>query len=82
MSEHPLVYIRWKDHTADGKWIDVEEFHKPSLIHSIGRIYKEDDEGITLASCWQDDDKANVSNAQYVLKSCIVERKVVAAPWD
>ena len=82
MSEHPLVYIRWKDHTADGKWIDVEEFHKPSLIHSIGRIYKEDDEGITIASCWQDDDKANVSNAQYVLKSCIVERKVVVAPWD
>ena len=79
--KYPLVYVRWKDHTADGKWIDIDKFHKPAVIHSIGWKHKEDDEGITIVACYliDEDNDHNVSNAQYILKSTIIERIVLKA---
>jgi len=79
----PLVFIRWKDHCAEGAWADVEKFHGPSTCYSVGWIQKEDDEGITVAAnLGHDGDKKDhqSGNLQYILKSCIVERKILHCP--
>jgi len=74
-----LVLISWKDHTANGGWADVDEFHGPSLCHSVGWLWKEDDEGLTLAGGWSPGikkyDHESTGNLQYILKSCIVQRR-------
>jgi hypothetical protein len=74
-----LIFVSWKDHTANGGWIDVDEFHGPSLCHSVGWVMKEDDEGLTLAGSWSPSmrkhDEESAGNVQYLLKSCIVQRR-------
>ena len=74
-----LVIISWLDHTSDSNWLDIDKFHKPALIHSIGWIFKEDAIGITLAACWgiDEDGDQTASNTQYILKGCVVERQHV-----
>ena len=63
-------------------WSDVESFHGASVCYSVGWLWKEDDEGITLVANWSpEDDKGHkdetTANMQYLLKSCIVERKII-----
>ena len=78
-TKRPLVIVRWKDARADGSWGDAKEFHKPANCYSVGWIWVEDDEGLTLAANYSpDDDHSHTTgNLQYILKSTIVERKIV-----
>lgn len=77
---HPIVRLTWKDHAADGSWKDVDEFHGPAMCHSVGWIYREDDEGITIAGSYSPDDGKShtTGNLQYILKSCIVARRTLS----
>lgn len=71
----PLIYVVWKDHNADGSWADEKDFeHGPSICHSIGWLFKEDEEGLTIISNLAD---AQISNRQYILKNCITRRTVI-----
>lgn len=74
-----LVIITWKDHTAEGGWKDVEEFHAPAICHSVGWIWKEDDEGVTLVGGYSPDTslKMATGNLAYILKSCITRRQAL-----
>lgn len=74
LEKHPLLLVSWKDHAADGSWADVEKFHGPAICHSIGWLYKEDEEGITLAANYSDNETGNL---QYILKSCIATRREI-----
>ena len=86
MSNKPLLIVKWKDHCAEGSWADVDKFHSPAICYSVGWLYKEDDEGITVAanyspSAEKDDHKIHqTGNLQFILKSCIVERKIIRKP--
>ena len=77
--KRPLVIVKWKDHCAEGGWCDVDNFHGPGVCFSVGWLYKEDDEGITLAAYYSPSDYHDYStgNLQYILKGTIVERKIV-----
>ena len=81
MSKKALLIIKWKDAAADGSWTDVEAFHAPAICYSVGWAWKEDDEGITLAANYSPNDTAHkdhsTGNLQYILKSTIVERKII-----
>ena len=80
MSTKPLLIVKWKDHAAEGGWADVEKFHCPAICYSVGWIYKEDDEAITLVANYSPDDDHHghtTGNLQFILKSCIVERKLI-----
>ena len=78
MNQRPLLLVSWKDHAADGSWADVEKFHGPSMCHSIGWLWKEDEEGMTLAANYGGD--GETGNLQYIVKSCIVSRQEVKVP--
>ena len=73
--QRPLLLVTWKDHAADGSWADVEKFHGPAICHSIGWLWKEDEEGITLAANYGSTDETG--NLQYILTSCITERREI-----
>jgi hypothetical protein len=81
MTDRPLLRISWKDHCAIASWEDVEKFHSPAAVHSIGWLWKEDDEGITLCACFSPDEDSKkehtTSCLQYILKSCITVRKEI-----
>ncbi len=83
MSTKPLLIVKWKDHSAEGGWADVDKFHSPSVCYSVGWLYKEDDEAITLAANWSPADEKyahkehQTGNLQFILKSCIVDRKII-----
>jgi hypothetical protein len=84
MSAPVLVYLEWKDHCGDGGWANVDTFHGPALIRSVGWVAKEDDEGISIAACLADnvnrEDESPTGNLQYILKCCIVKRTVLKCP--
>lgn len=82
MADRPLVYIEWLDHCADGSWTDVETFHGPATVHTIGWLFKEDRKGLTVAACVSPNRDAShaTSNLQFILRSCIVYRQVVELP--
>ena len=71
-----LVYFEWKDHAMHGNWAeDIDAFHRPLNVKSVGWIMKEDDEGVTLAQSVAvkgDDDPPG--NLLYLLKSCVLRR--------
>lgn len=73
----PLVYVEWKDHHASASWHDVEEIdHKPSPCLSVGWLYKEDEEGVTIVANLSMDSDV-IGNSQYILKNCITKRTVI-----
>jgi hypothetical protein len=80
----PLVHVEWKDHCMLGNWADdVDAFHSPARVHTVGWILKEDDEGLTIAQSingGDDDPNRNPGNLIYLLKSCIVKRTVLECP--
>ena len=82
----PLLLVTWKDHKADGAWTDVEGFHGPSLCFQVGWLFKEDDEGITLAAGYSpphsENDPHTTGNLQYILKSCITNRQPLGIKYD
>lgn len=73
--DKPLVIVTWKDHTAEGAWRDVEAFHGPAVCHSVGWVWKEDDEGITLVAGYSPSPDLSTGNLSYILKSCITRRR-------
>ena len=82
MSTRPLLIVKWKDAAADGSWTDAAAFHAPAVCFSVGWLWVEDDEGITLAANYSPNDTPHnkdhaTGNLQYILKSTIVERKIV-----
>ena len=74
-NKRPLLLVDWKDHCADGSWADVEKFHGPAICHSIGWLWKEDADGITLAANYGSTDETG--NLQYIVKSCITSRQEI-----
>ena len=73
-----LVFISWKDHAAEGAWVDVDSFHGPALCYSVGWLRREDDEGITIAANWSPKGNSmpeGTGNLQYILKACITQRR-------
>ncbi len=78
MANNPLLLVSWKDHSADGSWADVDKFHGPSICNSVGWLFKEDDEGMTIVANIGDADETG--NLQYILKSCIVSRVELKVP--
>lgn len=77
---HPLLLLKWKDHKSSHGWEGVDDFHGPAAIYSVGWLYKEDDEGITIASAWSDDTHPETSELQYILKAAIVQRVIILKP--
>jgi len=82
MTKKPLLLIKWKDHTSEGGWGDVEKFHGPGLCFSVGWLAKEDDEGITIIGDTSPPDQHGHESGrlQYILKSCIVKRTTLKYP--
>ena len=76
-----LVHVEWKDHCMRGSWADdVDDFHKPSHVQTVGWIVKEDDEGITVAQSINGGDynpSDEPGNLIYILKSCITKRRAL-----
>jgi hypothetical protein len=82
-AKHPLLYLIWHDHAAVGGWEDVSKFHGPSVVHSVGWLFREDKAGLTLAACYSPEGGAKehmTSNLQFILKSCIVHRQTLRGP--
>ena len=80
MTTKPLLIVKWQDHAAEGGWSDVSKFHSPAVCYSVGWLYLEDKTGITLVSNYSpnDDHKSHqTGNLQFIIKSCILERKVI-----
>lgn len=79
-----LVYLEWKDHCMHGNWADdVDDFHGPAHVRTVGWILKEDDEGVTVAqsiNTGDEDAQHNPGNLIYLLKSCIVKRTKIECP--
>ena len=74
--KYPLLFIEWLDHHACGAWTEKVD-HAPSVCYSIGWLVKEDRIAITLASSLSPPPGPDVyGNTQYLLKRCIVKRKV------
>lgn len=72
-----MLIVKWKDHAGEAGWKeDVKDFHSPALVKSVGWLLKEDDEGITLSGA-RASDGSQISQLQYLLKSCIIKRTVV-----
>ena len=73
-----LVKIDWNDHYSyNGAWIDPNEREwKPHLNSSVGKVVKEDTKSIVLATSWSNVNN-NVSDPIYILKGCIVKRKIL-----
>ena len=82
MKQKPLVFVKWKDSTSEGGWGDVDKFHGPGICYSVGWLAKEDDEGITIiGDCYPPDQHGHeIGRLQYILKSTIVERKILHCP--
>ena len=80
MATKHLLLIAWNDHCAEGGWTDTEKFHESCtetcLCYSVGWLYKEDNQAITIASTFSPENKTDhtTSNLQYILKACIVEQ--------
>ena len=61
MPEHnfPLVLVEWKDANVGGDdqvtLDNIDQFHKPTIIHTLGWLIKQDDEGITVCNEYFDD---------------------------
>jgi hypothetical protein len=53
-TDRPLVIVEWDDHKGDDgtplSLEDVESFHKPKVITTIGWLLKEDESGVTIAN--------------------------------
>jgi len=83
--ERPLLIVKWKDHCAEGGWASVEKFHVASECYSVGWLYKEDDEAITLVANYSPNgsdthNQHTTGNLQYILKASIVHRVVIVKP--
>ena len=80
MSTKPLLIVKWMDHAAEGGWADVSKFHAPAICYSVGWLYMEDKKGITLVSNYspsEDHKSHQTGNLQYILKGCVLERKII-----
>ena len=62
--------------------MDIDTFHGPRQVHSVGWLFKEDDEGITIVACFDNKSSQSTSNAQFILKSCITARKDLHSPIE
>ena len=80
MKQPPLLFVKWLDHNAVASWEDINVFHGPSIIYSTGWLEKEDKKGISISAARHPDGLKTVSNLQYIIKSCIVERKILHCP--
>lgn len=78
---YPLVQIIWKDHHADDRtWVLKHEIENlPEYCMSIGWIYKEDDEGVSIVRDIDPNDPANgsVGGVMYILKNCITKMTIL-----
>ena len=80
MSTKPLLIVKWMDHAAEGGWADVEKFHCPAVCYSVGWLYKETKTGMTLVSNYsptEDHKSHQTGNLQFILTSCVLERKII-----
>jgi hypothetical protein len=80
MSE--FVHIEWNDHHMEGNWYaDVDAFHGPAKVQTVGWIIREDSMGLTIAqSVSTDDEPGEPGNLLYIVKSCIIKRTVLKCP--
>jgi hypothetical protein len=84
MSE--LVHIEWNDHHMKESWCDdVNAFHGPAKVQTVGWIVKEDEMGCTIAQSISADDElthepGEPGNLLYLVKSCIVRRTIIQCP--
>ena len=43
-----MVEVEWEDSASTHGWQEVEEFPEPWIIHSIGYVERDDEQGIKL----------------------------------
>lgn len=76
-----LVLVEWKDHVSDsGGWLDSHDIvNRPALCLTVGWLFRQDEEGLTLVSCVDpvNPKEGQVGGTQYILKNCIVSMKVL-----
>lgn len=74
------VAVKWLDHTASiGSW-HGESMIYPSCLSSLGYVVRDEDDYIVLAeSLAHDDNFLRYGHERAILKSCIVEMKVLNA---
>jgi hypothetical protein len=74
---YPLVLVEWKDHYADDRtWVSGHEIENtPEYCFSVGWLYKEDDEGMSIIRDLDPNDPkgGTVGGVQYILKNCITK---------
>lgn len=55
----PLVLVVWKDANTGNDDVvtkdNVDQFHKPTIVSTLGWLLKNDDEGITLVNEFYED---------------------------
>jgi len=58
-SNLPLVLVTWKDANVGGDDVvtldNVSAYHKPTIVHTLGWLLKEDEEGITICNEFYDE---------------------------
>jgi len=60
----PVVVVTWVDAHDNPAHIDsdqVDEEHKPNLVHSVGWLLKKDKKGVTIARCYDDEKESDAS---------------------
>lgn len=59
MAKIPLVMVAWKDANVGGDDAvtseNVHAYHKPTFVHTLGWLLKEDEEGVTLVNEYYDE---------------------------
>ena len=58
-SKPPLVLVKWNDANVDGDDIvtleNVDAFHKPTIVNTLGWLLKSDEVGVTLVNEYYDE---------------------------
>jgi len=59
MTSLPLVLVTWKDANTGGDDVvttdNVSAYHKPTIVHTLGWLVKDDEEGVTIVNEFYDD---------------------------
>ena len=73
-----LVKIDWEDHySVNGGWSQITSRDwEPHVNSSVGKIVREDGKSLVLAPSWSTVND-NVADHIYILKSCIIKRKIL-----
>lgn len=75
----PLLYVEWQDHAGDNGWTDESEINtRPSLCRTVGWLFHEDRQALTLVSSHAEYPESTAlpqgMSTLTLVKSCITRR--------